>query len=293
MPIFFNQQISHLSTSSLLSNRRQFPTFFRTVPSDAFQSKGLAQLVLHFGWTWVGLVALDNDYGQQGIQVIKQEILKSGACVEFTEYIQIDKPNNNAPHIVQVIKASTAQAVVFFSTDVHILPLLEELLRQNVTHKIWVASEAWSTTSLFSFEKYSKLLAGTIGLAFYSGNIPGFQDYLDHLGPNNLPEKPWNWMFWEENIGCAFLDFENFAFSRQRQPRNCTENDKIADFQVYLKQMASIRKSYNLYSAIYMIAKALHDLTICRPGHGPFIDRSCSDFWNFKPWQVKIHMAIT
>ncbi|XP_056425694.1 extracellular calcium-sensing receptor-like [Hyla sarda] len=283
-------QISHLSTSSLLSDRRQFPSFFRTVPSDAFQSKGLAQLVLHFGWTWVGLVALANDYGQQGIQVIKQEILKSGACVEFTEFIQIDRPDSNIPYIGQVIKTSTAQVVVVFSTDVHFLLVLDELLRQNVTKKIWIASEAWSTTTLFSSEKYSKLLEGTIGFAFYSGNIPGFQEYLQLIYPGNLPEKPWNWMFWEDNVGCAFLDFGSFTFPKQRPSRNCTESDKITDFQMYLKQMASIRKSYNLYSAIYVVAKALHDLTTCRPGNGLFLDRSCSDSWDFKPWQFLKYM---
>ncbi|XP_069842655.1 extracellular calcium-sensing receptor-like isoform X1 [Dendropsophus ebraccatus] len=32
-------QISHLSTSPLLSDRRKFPSFFRTIPSDVFQSK--------------------------------------------------------------------------------------------------------------------------------------------------------------------------------------------------------------------------------------------------------------
>ncbi|XP_075715687.1 extracellular calcium-sensing receptor-like [Rhinoderma darwinii] len=283
-------QISHLSTSSLLSDRTQFPSFFRTVPSDAFQSKGLAQLVLHFGWTWVGLVALANDYGQQGIQVIKHEILKSGVCVEFTEYIQIGKPSSNVPHIGQVIKESTAQVVIIFSTDVHFLPLLDELLRRNVTEKIWVASEAWSTTSLYSSEKYSKLLAGTVGFAFYSGTIPGFQEYLDHLSPVNLPERPWNWMFWEENVGCGFFNFENFEFPRQKPSRNCTEKDRIEDFQIYLKRGSSIRISYNLYGAIYVIAKALHDLNAFRPQNGLFIDRLCSDFWNFKPWQILKYM---
>ncbi|XP_069816145.1 extracellular calcium-sensing receptor-like [Dendropsophus ebraccatus] len=274
-------QISHLSTSSLLSDRRQFPSFFRTVPSDAFQSKGLAQLILHFGWTWVGLVALANDYGQQGIQVIKQEILKAGACVEFTEYIQIGGPN--VPFIGQVIKASTAQVVVMFSTDVHFLPLLEELWRQNVTKKIWVASEAWSTSSLFSSEKYSKLLEGSLGFAFYSGNIPGFPEYIDHINPVSLPEKPWNWMFWEENVGCSFVDFENLTFPQVGPSKNCTEKDTISDFQMYLKQMPSLRMSYNLYSAIYVISKALHDLRTC-------LDKSCSNFWNFKPWQILKYM---
>ncbi|XP_077118700.1 extracellular calcium-sensing receptor-like [Ranitomeya variabilis] len=236
------------------------------------------------------MVALANDYGQQGIQVIKQEILKSGACVEFTEYIQIGKTNSN---IVQVIKASTAQAVVIFSTDVHFLPLLDELLRQNITGKIWVASEGWSTSSLFSSEKYSNLLAGTMGFAFYSGNIPGFQEYLDHISPSSLPEKPWNWMFWEENVGCAFLDFENFTFSRQRPSRNCTEVEKIADFHTFLKQVPNIRMSYSLYSTIYVIAKALHDLHSCRSGNSLLFGRNCSDFWNIKPWQIIKYIQTT
>ncbi|XP_077118681.1 extracellular calcium-sensing receptor-like [Ranitomeya variabilis] len=45
-------QISHFSTSPLLSDRIMFPSFFRTVSNDVFQSRGLARLVLHFGWTW-------------------------------------------------------------------------------------------------------------------------------------------------------------------------------------------------------------------------------------------------
>lgn len=54
-----------------------------------FQSQGLAKLVLYFGWTWIGLVAVDNDYGQQGINVVKQEITKAGACIAFTVSILV------------------------------------------------------------------------------------------------------------------------------------------------------------------------------------------------------------
>ncbi|XP_040197702.1 extracellular calcium-sensing receptor-like [Rana temporaria] len=287
---FPENQISHFSTSSLLSDRTQFASFFRTVPSDAFQSKGLAKLVLNFGWTWVGLVAVANDYGQQGIQVIKHEILKSGACVEFTVYIQLNQPNHNILQIVQVIKESTAQAIVVFSTDVNFFTLLDELLKENITDKIWVASEAWSTSSLLTSEKYSKLLAGTIGFAFYSGNIPGLKQHLDQVNPPELPEWPWNWMFWEESVGCTFLNFENILFPHERPSRNCTEEDKVENFQIYLKRISSLRIVYNLHSAVYVVAKALHELSVCRPGNGPFVNRSCSDIWNFKPWQILHYM---
>ncbi|OCT90651.1 hypothetical protein XELAEV_18019268mg [Xenopus laevis] len=46
-------QISYFATNPTLSNRVLFPSFFRTIPSDEFQMRGLAQLIFHFGWSWV------------------------------------------------------------------------------------------------------------------------------------------------------------------------------------------------------------------------------------------------
>eukprot|EP00079_Xenopus_tropicalis_P023389 XP_012815761.1 PREDICTED: vomeronasal type-2 receptor 26-like [Xenopus tropicalis] len=129
-------QISYFATNPILSDRNLFPSFFRTIPSDEFQMRGLAQLVSHFGWSWVGLLANDNDYGQYGLQMVKQEIMKAGACVAFSENILISQANRNAPHIVQVIKESTAKVVVVITSDSDFVILAEELLRQNLLHYI-------------------------------------------------------------------------------------------------------------------------------------------------------------
>uniref|UniRef100_A0A8C5R8U6 G-protein coupled receptors family 3 profile domain-containing protein n=1 Tax=Leptobrachium leishanense TaxID=445787 RepID=A0A8C5R8U6_9ANUR len=155
-------QVSYFATSPVLSNRNQFPSFFRTIPSDEFQSQGLAQLVKYFGWSWVGLLATDGDYGQLGIQVIKQEISASGACVAFVETIVINFPNRNGPNVAKVIKESTANAVVVYSSAFSFMPIVEELLRLNVSGKIWVASESWSTSALLSNERFKEILIGTI-----------------------------------------------------------------------------------------------------------------------------------
>ncbi|XP_053319870.1 extracellular calcium-sensing receptor-like [Spea bombifrons] len=189
--VYHYPQISYVSTSSLLSDRTQFPSFFRTVPSDTFQSKGLAHLVLHLGWTWIGLIAVDNDYGQQGIQLVRQEIIKAGACVAFSENILTNQPDRNAHHIVKVMKASTAMVVVVYATDVDVLPLLDEMLRQNVTQKTLVASEAWSTSTLRSLGKFSTLLIGTIGLALHSGAIPGLREFLNKIHPSMSLARDW------------------------------------------------------------------------------------------------------
>ncbi|XP_072254976.1 extracellular calcium-sensing receptor-like [Pyxicephalus adspersus] len=283
-------QISHISTSFLLSDRTQFPFFLRTAPSDAFQSKGLAHLMLHFGWTYVGMIADSNDYGFQGIQGVRQEIIKFGACVAFLEYIQYSRPDKNIPRIIQTIKNSKANAIVMFASDVDLVTLLEELKYQNVTKKTWVASEGWATSTLLSSEEYSTQLAGTMGFAYYSEHIEGFNEFIENIRFSKQSQEFWDLMFFEENAGCNVLDYRNITFIRERPTKNCTDNGIIEKFRISLGDLTSIRILYNLYSAVYVIAKALHDLSVCKNGNGPFPNGSCSDIWNSKPWQVFQYM---
>ncbi|XP_072006387.1 extracellular calcium-sensing receptor-like [Engystomops pustulosus] len=288
--IYKYPQISHYSTSRQLSDRKKFPSFFRTVPSDAFQSLGLAKLVLHFGWTWVGLLAMDNDYGQQGIQKVRQEIIKGGACVAFIENIMMNKPDCNAPHIVKVIKGSTVKVIIVFSTDVYIIPILEEMLRQNITDKTFVASEAWSTTSLHSIERYSGLLTGTIGLAFYSGSIPGLKDFLNMIHPNSSLERNWIKIFWEQAFNCKFLHDTNFTNFSETNLNECTGQENLEKMKNSFTDVSNLRTTYNVYTAVHVVAKALEDLNNCRHLKGSPSQYSCPDIYKLDPWQLLYYM---
>ncbi|XP_018416473.1 PREDICTED: vomeronasal type-2 receptor 1-like [Nanorana parkeri] len=279
-------QISHFSTSYLLGDRRKFPSFFRTVPSDAFQSLGLAKLVLHFGWTWVGLLAADSDYGQQGIQLVRQELLKAGACVAFTENIIMNDQDRNAQHIVKVIRASTVKVIVAFSTDIELFAILEEMLRQNVTDITFVASEAWSTTSIHSIEKYSKLLAGTIGLAFYSGNIPGLKTFLHAIHPSMSLGRDWIQTFWEEALDCKFNTNRNATDILDSAFRECTGAESLENIHNSFTDVSNLRTTYNVYTAVHVVAKALEDLKNCNLQKGTLSLNRCANIYHFKPWQL-------
>ncbi|XP_072006388.1 extracellular calcium-sensing receptor-like [Engystomops pustulosus] len=283
-------QISHLSTSRVLSDRKKFPSFFRTVPSDAFQSLGLAKLVLYFGWTWVGLLAMDNDYGQQGIQLVKQEIIKGGACVAFSENIALNKPDRNAPHIVKVMKESTAKVVVVFSIDVHLVPVLEEMLSQNVTNKIFVASEGWSMTKLHLMSRFAKILSGTIGLALYSGTIPGFSTFLSHVHPFMKLGGNWAKMFWQEAFSCKFLNNVNSTTFSDPSLKKCTGEEDLQSIHNAFTDVSNFRTTYNIYMAVHIVAKALEDLRNCLVAEGTFPSTQCVDIHSFKPQQLLRYM---
>eukprot|EP00079_Xenopus_tropicalis_P023405 XP_012815784.1 PREDICTED: metabotropic glutamate receptor 3-like [Xenopus tropicalis] len=196
-------QISYFATSPSLTNRNLFPSFFRTIPSDEFQMKGLAQLIDHFGWSWLGLLANDYDYGQFGLQTVKQEIINSGACVAFAENLLTSQPDRNAPHIINVLKKSTAKVVVVIASDSDFVVVLEELLRQNVSGHIWVASEAWATSDLLSEERFKGILLGTIGFAIFHGKMPRFGKYFNSLNPSKDISDPFITEFWEQTFAYA------------------------------------------------------------------------------------------
>ncbi|XP_069463331.1 vomeronasal type-2 receptor 1-like [Ambystoma mexicanum] len=275
-------QISYSATSPLLSDRNQFPSFFRTIPSDDFQSRGLAELVMYFGWTWVGLVATNDDYGQQGLRILQEELSKGATCVAFTESIITSQADKNAFHITQVIKNSTARAVVFFATDYDMIPILDELLRQNVTGKIWIASEGWSTSAIFSMEKFSEILSGTVGFENHNGEMPGFQDYLISLSPFQSPNYIFIREFWEEAFGCKWLDQERQLNVLDNKTKLCTGVENLLINQKYV---TSFRFTYNIYTAVYAVALAVQDLMSCAPGEGPFHHGSCANVLDVHPWQ--------
>uniref|UniRef100_A0A8C5PJ27 G-protein coupled receptors family 3 profile domain-containing protein n=1 Tax=Leptobrachium leishanense TaxID=445787 RepID=A0A8C5PJ27_9ANUR len=263
--------ISHYATSPLLSNKREFPSFFRTVPSDIFQSKGLADLVLHLGWTWVGLLAVDTDYGQQGIHLVQQEIVNAGACVAFSENIVTSRPDRNAPHIVKVMKASTAKVVVIFANSVDLIPILEEMVKHNIT-RILIASDAWSTSTMASLKTFSAHLVGTIGIALNSGTIPGLREY-------------WIRIFWEMAFSCKFIDDKNQTGYLGNSLKECSGSENLASVQNVYTDVSNLRTTYSVYTAVHAVTKALEDLKNCKYPQG-----SCPDIWNFQPWQLLYYL---
>ena len=96
--------MSHFATCACLSDKRQFPTFFRTIPSDQFQAEALAKLVKHFGWTWIGAVRSRSDYGNNGMASFLRAAYEEGICVEYSESFYRTDPQNKIQQVADIIR---------------------------------------------------------------------------------------------------------------------------------------------------------------------------------------------
>ncbi|XP_062329513.1 extracellular calcium-sensing receptor-like [Osmerus eperlanus] len=126
--LFRVPMVSYYATCSCLSDRQAYPSFFRTIPSDAFQVRAMLQILRRFGWTWVGLLVSDDDYGRHAAHSFLQGLAHDSAgCPAYHEVL----PGHSAPdeyrRIVSVVRASTARVVVVFSNQGYMLPLLDEV----------------------------------------------------------------------------------------------------------------------------------------------------------------------
>ncbi|XP_056334693.1 vomeronasal type-2 receptor 1 [Danio aesculapii] len=281
--LYYFPQVSYESSCSVLESRFQYPTFLRTIPSDENQSVAMAKLVLRFGWTWVGTIAAEDDYGKYGIKRFKEVVEEAGVCISFSETLPKIKNPEAIARIVQTVHDSTAKIIVVFSSDVDLSPLVEALLQSNVTNRTWIASEAWVTSAAISRQpNVLSLLGGTIGFAVKRAEIPSLKKHL-------LSISPFNDSLTEEFWGIVFNCTTNYTLILKGM-RRCTGEEMLGTVDNTYSDVSQLRITYNVYKAVYAVAHALHNLELCKTGSGPFENNTCADITNFEPWQLMYYL---
>ncbi|XP_028428741.1 extracellular calcium-sensing receptor-like [Perca flavescens] len=242
-------QVSHFATCACLSDKQQYPNFFRTIPSDQFQAEALAKLVKHFGWTWIGAVRSDSDYGNNGMASFLDSAHREGICVEYSESFYRTHPRSRIQKVADVIRRSTAMVVVAFAAFGEVRLLLEELALEPSPPRQWIGSEAWVTdTELLRFS----FCAGAIGFGIQKSVIPGLRDFLLDLSPSKVAASPVLTEFWEDAFNCRL------GKSAATDERVCDGTEDIKTLQSPYTDTSQLRITNMVYKAVYAIAHAIH-----------------------------------
>uniref|UniRef100_UPI003AADDE98 extracellular calcium-sensing receptor-like n=1 Tax=Centroberyx gerrardi TaxID=166262 RepID=UPI003AADDE98 len=290
--------ISYLSSCPCLSDRRKFPNFFRTIPSDVYQARAMARLAIRFHWTWVGAVVANNDYGRLAIQEFQKEIQGAGVCLAFLETLSREAIVRDARRAAVTVQASTARVILIFSWYTDVRQLFMELAKRNVTDRQFLASEAWSTSGdLLQNLALSKVAGGVLGVAVRSSTIPGFENYLRRLHPSHRPEDELLREFWEKQFGCSPEATQSHATPVSSSPHSaplppCSGTESLEGVQNLFTDTSQLRVTYNVYLAVYAAAHALHSLLSCPDRDSPSRSNSstCSSPQNINPIELLQHL---
>uniref|UniRef100_A0A3B3D6N4 G-protein coupled receptors family 3 profile domain-containing protein n=1 Tax=Oryzias melastigma TaxID=30732 RepID=A0A3B3D6N4_ORYME len=231
-------QVSHIATCACLSDKQQYPNFFRTVPSDAFQAVALAKLVKHFGWTWIGAICSDSDYGCAALESCTFCLVCLFPIFIRHEYIY---------HLLR----STAKVIVAFTATGEMKVLFEELATKPSPSRQWIGSESWITdTNLLRFT----FCEGAIGFAIPKSDIPGLRDFLLDLSPTEVESSPVLTEFWEETFKCTLKKGDLFSCKETFNNQAEVSNDFV--------HSSPLRITTLVYKAVYAIAHAIHTVVL-------------------------------
>uniref|UniRef100_A0A667X3V9 G-protein coupled receptors family 3 profile domain-containing protein n=1 Tax=Myripristis murdjan TaxID=586833 RepID=A0A667X3V9_9TELE len=278
--------VSYFATCACLSDQQQFPSFFRTIPSDAFQVRAMLQILKQFGWTWVGMLISDDDYGLHAARSLQSDLAQSGrGCLAYLEVLPWSNDPVEHRRIVNVMKKSTARVVIAFAHESHMVHLMEEVVKQNVTGLQWMASEAWTAATLLQTPHLMPYLGGTLGIAIRRGEIPGLRDFLLGTRPGKVTKNNYgNSIFWEYTFQCRFSPPP--AGWLDTGGALCTGQEDLESAVTEFLDVSDLRAQYNVYKAVYALAYALDDMLQCVPGRGPFSGHSCASLQKLQPWQL-------
>ncbi|XP_069462735.1 G-protein coupled receptor family C group 6 member A [Ambystoma mexicanum] len=278
-------QVSHSSSADILSDALRFPSFFRSIPSDVFQTKAMANLVQRSGWNWIGMIATDDEYGRLAVEGFGRQAMALNVCIAFRETlpadlsdITIDKRINEV--MILISSAAKVNVIVVFLKPYLVIKLFQKALELGV-NRTWLASDSWSASLQISSLPNIRSIGRVIGFMFKNGNVPRFSEFLKRLGQRDFESNKLLAQYAILLTGCSHVSGHNL--------HNCISNYSKGNWfysaptmEVPLSEdflAASVLPGfiYSTHLAMTAVAHAIRNL--CRL-------RNCKNPASFAPWQL-------
>ncbi|XP_070810252.1 vomeronasal type-2 receptor 26-like [Pituophis catenifer annectens] len=266
-------------------------------PDETYQLKGILHLLLHFGWTWVGLVSLFEEDRDRFIQKRLSMFSERGICFDFIECLPQMRYGNaaaewieNAGKIFKVIMESTVIAVILSAENAGLLPLRLMIYFFNYdnipkerTAKIWIMSAQMEFTSILIHRQLPiDFLHGALSFAIHSKQLTGFQQFMQKRNPNLKKDDGFIRDFWKDAFECSFSSH----IRDENAERICTGEEKLETLPNSVFDTTMNAHSYSVYNAIYAVAHALKAMRSSKLKRGQKMDERRWKLFLQSPWQL-------
>ncbi|XP_033638248.1 metabotropic glutamate receptor 3-like isoform X1 [Asterias rubens] len=202
--LFKVPQVSYSATSSLLSNKKLYPYFMRTVASDVNQAAVMADLAEDMNWNYVMIIHTDDAYGTPGMEHLSTLLEARNVCIAHTFSLRSESRGIVADNIVQTLLDEPEISVIFtFCQKTDILRVLNEAFNRGLLDRTWIASDSWGQSSQ-TVQDVEPVVRGMLGIIPKSSPYEKFQSYLAELDPYTNQRNPWYQLTLGEQFNCTF-----------------------------------------------------------------------------------------
>ncbi|NP_001372118.1 vomeronasal 2, receptor 16 precursor [Mus musculus] len=240
-----------------LSDHDQFPYVHQVSTKDTHLSHAMVSLMLHFKWTWIGLVISDDEQGIQFLSGLREEMQTYAICLAFVnmipETMQIYMTRADI-YDKQIIE-STAKVVIIYGEMNSTLEVSFRRWGYLGARRIWITTSQWDVITNekdFSLDFFH----GTITFAHHNGRIAKFNNFLQTMNTSKYPidvtqtMQDWNY------FNCSI--FKNSV----RKTGQFIFNNTLEWTTQHKIDMVLSEEGHNLYNAVYAVAHTYHELIL-------------------------------
>nr|XP_028560130.1 vomeronasal type-2 receptor 26-like [Podarcis muralis] len=252
-------------------------------PRETTYHMGIIQLLLHFRWTWIGLIVSDDDAGESFVKKITPLFAQNSICIAFLKRERIINfiLNNDVQlnyivrikDLIQTLVSADANVIVL-KVDAFLLNTLAQLMEANEINvmikigKVWIMPLGWYFSTLPNGELIGRnIFFGAFSFSVHADTVPGFREFL-----HNVKLDKTLMMFL-----CLFWQLALLRCER------CREGD-LEDLPAKVYEMDMSGESFGIYNAVYAVAHALHARYLSKPR--TMLHKSKLEHVDVQPWQL-------
>ncbi|XP_070810463.1 vomeronasal type-2 receptor 26-like [Pituophis catenifer annectens] len=272
LQLFKIPQISYGSFQLAVTDESRFPPFYRMAPNEDLQYKGLIQLLLYFGWKWVGFVIVDDKHGEHFIQTLEPMLSQNKICSEFTERIDRNLHSSKGLDLIEhclrhttLFTERTANTIIVHGENTvfmwlvsilqatqFFLPTPSDSSQKISTRKVWITM-AQNDFTLHCLQRAIDMqtFQGAISFSISTRELPGFQQFIQAVTPSEASQDGFIRDFWSHAFGCSP---PNNVVSQDEEH---TGEERLEDLIAPFFETRILGHSYSIYNAIYAVAQAL------------------------------------
>ncbi|XP_053119522.1 vomeronasal type-2 receptor 26-like [Hemicordylus capensis] len=295
--ILCNYKIPQLTYGSapVIDKETQGVFFYRMFPNRDHQYRGILHLLLHFRWTWSGLVYLNDNNGERFVQNMLTVFYANGICFDFIErFPQLDFSSQvlamakEGSKTVRVVSQSTANAVVVHG-EIQTMIIFRTMLHYSVFEGLAVKTKVWIMTAQMDittipFQRSFDLhfMHGALSFAMHSEEMLGFQRFLQKQNPTSAKKDGFIREFWELAFECSFPNSD----IKKQDVEICNGEEKLETIPMSVFETRMTKHSYSMYNAVYAVAQALHAMLLSTSKHRAMADGGRRKVLYQHPWQL-------
>lgn len=220
-------------------------------------------------------MTLDDEYGNAAVENFLLAANEVKVCVEFIEVLPtISGTEQSIKRVSDRIQSSSAK-VVLLILRTHLVEMLFKDMIKTGTSRTWVASDAWSMAGSLMKMKDINKIGNILGFTFVTGEIPGFEDYLQNLKPSPGAWNDYIREYKQQKFNCT-----------AGHPSACNVTNPQEMNDDYLVNAVDPRTSYNQRVAVYAIAHAIKEILECN-------STACPGDTNFPLEKVKSSLGMS